>query len=140
LCDKAIFTPQIFAGLRDTLRIVQEFAGEHPGLERLEAELAAAPTGLASAFTALGRATDAAKSFAAALPADADTGLVTWSQALVVDCEDHRTDLVFLAPWVKQAPAATESGASEQPAPTLRAVPARAARRGRHGFRRRALL
>ncbi len=38
--DETIFTPQIFAGLRDTVRVLRDLAGENAALAELDAELA----------------------------------------------------------------------------------------------------
>ena len=113
LCDAKIFTPEIFAGLRDTLQIVQELAGKNSELARLDAELVKAPAGLAATFAVLERATGAAKRFVAALPADVGAELATWGRALAEGCEEHRAELLFLAPWMMAAPVEATSGVSE---------------------------
>ncbi|HEX9781559.1 MAG TPA: hypothetical protein VGA56_02370, partial [Opitutaceae bacterium] len=113
LCDAKIFTPEIFAGLRDTLQIVQELAGKNSELARLDAELVKAPAGLAATFAVLERATGAAKRFVAALPADVGAELATWGRALAEGCEEHRAELLFLAPWMMATPVEATSRMSE---------------------------
>ena len=93
------FTPQVFAGLRDTVRILMDLARETAGLAELDAELERAPSSLRAAFTLLERATDQATRIAASL-ANAEEELKGWAQTLKLNCEDHLQDILFLAPWL----------------------------------------
>jgi cellobiose phosphorylase len=104
LADQPILRPQLFPGLRDTVAIVRELAGENPELKDLDAALASAPATLSSGFALLSRVTDQATRMAAALGTDASDELKWWSQALARDCREHLEDLVFLAPWLAWAP------------------------------------
>ena len=99
LADEKIFTPQIFAGLRDTVGILRTLAVENVALSQLGAELAQAPSTLRAAHALLERATNLATQIAASF-ANKEDELKTWSQTLKRNCEAHLEDLRFLAPWL----------------------------------------
>ena len=58
LAEEKILDPQIFAGLRDTLALVQGLAGENALLSQLDAELAQTPSDLRAAAMLLQRAVE----------------------------------------------------------------------------------
>jgi cellobiose phosphorylase len=97
--DEKIFTPQMFAGLRDTVRMLRNLTRENAALAKLDAELENAPSSLRAAFGLLERATGQAGKIAAAL-ADEEEELKGWAQTLKRNCEEHLEDLLFLAPWL----------------------------------------
>ncbi|MEO8341959.1 MAG: glucoamylase family protein, partial [Nitrospirota bacterium] len=97
--DEEMFTPQIFSGLRDTVRILRDCDGENSALKQLDAELEAAPSTLRDAFSLLERATDQATRIAASV-ANSEEDLKRWARALQRNCEGHLEDLRFLAPWL----------------------------------------
>jgi cellobiose phosphorylase len=99
LPDEKIFTPQIIAGLRDTIKVLQELASADPALARLDAELAQAPAGLCAAFALLERAASQITEIAAAL-VDEPEETKAWVETLRCHCADHLEDLQFLAPWL----------------------------------------
>src|SRR5690606_2084512 len=77
LCEQSILAPRAFAGLRDTLRVMQELSSGSSSprgvtevqrrIERQIAELSQAPTTLRAAHTFLSRLTTAAAELAAAV-------------------------------------------------------------------------
>jgi cellobiose phosphorylase len=97
--DENIFTEQVFAGLRDTIGIIRDVAGENAALARLDAELEEAPADLRAAFAVLERAADQATAIAAAL-ANEEEELKGWAQILKRNCREHLDDLRLLAPWL----------------------------------------
>jgi cellobiose phosphorylase len=99
LADEPVFTAQVFAGLRDTVKIVKELTPEKSELATLDAELAQAPSGLYAAFALLQKATDQAARIAAAME-NGEEELNGWAQTLKRNCEDHLEELLFLAPWL----------------------------------------
>ena len=105
-----ILTPQVFAGLSDTVGILRELAGKSAELEQLEAELAQPPATLRAGFDLLQRATDRAAALAAALDEGAGEELKWWTQALERNCREHLEDLLFLAPWLTLAPDSAPRG------------------------------
>ena len=126
--EEAIFTPQVFAGLRDTVRVLRDLAPGDAALERLDAELATPPSNLGAAFAHLHRVRDQAAGIAAAMASRAEEPQ-RWAQALKRGCDDQFEDLLFLAPWLRCPDGAAampwDSGATgAQPGriPTLREV------------------
>ncbi len=97
--DESLFTPQIFAGLRDTVRILRDSAHENSALATLDAELENAPSSLHAAFALLERATGQATLIAASL-ANEKEELKEWAQTLKRNCEEHLEDMLFLASWL----------------------------------------
>ena len=97
--DETIFTPQIFAGLRDTVRVLMDLARENTALAKLDAELERAPSSLRAAFTLLQRATGQATMIAASLANETEE-LKGWAQTLQRNCEEQLADMLFLAPWL----------------------------------------
>jgi len=106
-----ILTPQVFAGLSDTLRILHGLSGRSSTLDRLLAELAQPPSTLRAGFESLQRAAAGAAAWVAALQAGAGDELKWWAQALERNCRDHLEDLQFLAPWLALAPGSAPQAA-----------------------------
>lgn len=98
--DEKIFTPQIFAGLRDTVRILRDLAGENVALVALDAELAKAPTRLRAAVALLEKVTSEANKITVSVANQKDE-LRAWANTLKRNCSDHLADLCFLAPWLE---------------------------------------
>ncbi len=99
LVDEKIHSTEVFAGLRDTLAVLESVGGKNPLVVNLEADLADPPATLAAAFAVLKQAAARAAQIAAAL-ANEKEEIRRWGQALKQSCEDHRDDLLFLAPWL----------------------------------------
>ncbi len=97
-----IFRPQIFAGLRDTLRILQELSPGQADLTRFEKELSLVPSTLRAAHAILAGLTEQAGDIARAR-AGQSVEQKTWSGALLRLCEDHLADLRHVAPWLRVA-------------------------------------
>jgi len=98
--DEPIYTPQIFAGLRDTLKVLMGLAGENAALSQLDAELANAPATPRTGYALLERTTGLAGKIADSF-AHGEPELKQWSQTLQQSCEEHLEDLRFLAPWLR---------------------------------------
>jgi cellobiose phosphorylase len=94
-----IFTPQIFAGLRDTVKVLQNLVPENKLLAELDTKLATAPTSLRTAFVLLENATSQATQIATAL-ANEEKEISRWAEILKRDCEAHLEELRFVAPWL----------------------------------------
>jgi cyclic beta-1,2-glucan synthetase len=108
--DEKIFTTEVFAGLRDTVKVLRELTRDNIELAKLEAEFEPAPASLRAAFALLENATGHATKIAAAL-ANEDKEISRWAQILKRDCESHLEELLFLAPWLALT-AKTESSQS----------------------------
>jgi hypothetical protein len=113
--DEKIFTPQIFAGLRDTVKVLKDVARENKLLAELETELEQAPSNLRAAFALLERATGQATKIAAAL-ANEEKEISGWAQILKRDCEAHLEELGYLAPWLALPISIRSSRREEAPA------------------------
>ena len=97
--DEKIFTPQIFAGLRDTVKVLQDLLPENELLAELDTALATAPASLRAGLALLQSATTQATQIAAALANEAPA-ISEWAKILQRDCEAHLAELRFLAPWL----------------------------------------
>jgi cellobiose phosphorylase len=97
--DERIFSPRIFAGLRDTVKVLQDLVPENQLLAELDAGLARPPDSLRAAFAWLQNATTRAVQIAAALANEAPA-ICGWAKILQRDCEAHLAELRFLAPWL----------------------------------------
>ncbi len=112
LADEPIFTPQIFDGLRDTVKILRDLDHNHAALVRLDAELAETPVTLHAAFALLKTTADQATQIAVVLAGGTDE-LKDWSQTLQRNCEEHWAELLFLAPWLA-LPDSSRNGAFQE--------------------------
>jgi len=100
LPDERIFTPQVFAGLRDTVAVLGEFGPKNPALARIGSELERAPSTLRAAFSLLvGVAGEAA--LIADSVAKGSEELKGWAQTLRRACDEHLEELRFVAPWLE---------------------------------------
>jgi cyclic beta-1,2-glucan synthetase len=96
--DARILSPQVFAGLRDTVEVLR---GLHPGLatlDRLGEALARAPGGLRAAHVLLVETRDGAEKVALEL-AGAEEETRRWARSLQDLAADQLADLLALAPW-----------------------------------------
>jgi cyclic beta-1,2-glucan synthetase len=94
-----IFTPQILAGLRDTVGILRDLSRNNATLEKLDEELKQTPSGLRAVMSILEKTTVHATEIAASF-ARGNEEIKGWSLALKQNCESHLADLRFLAPWL----------------------------------------
>jgi cellobiose phosphorylase len=127
LAEGKLFTPQIFAGLRDTVGMLRTLVRENAALAKLDADLEQAPSGLRAASTLLENAARQAATLAAAL-AKEGSEIRGWVQTLQRNCEDQLADLRYLAPWLALSAPAFEAAQLEaqsvrlDQAPTLREI------------------
>jgi cellobiose phosphorylase len=112
-----IFSPQIFAGLRDTVKVLRDLASENKLLAELDTDLAEAPTGLRAAFALLKRTAYHANQIATTLAKEAKE-ISQWAEILRRECEAHLEELRFLAPWLSLA----KTPESNRNLPTLTAT------------------
>ena len=99
LAEENLSQPRIFAGLRDTVKVLRDLARENAGLAALDAELANPPSSLRAGFVLLQRVTVQATRIAVAL-ANKEEELAAWAQTLKHNSEEHLEELLFLAPWL----------------------------------------
>jgi cellobiose phosphorylase len=112
--DEKIFTLQIFAGLRDTVKVLRDLVPDHKLLAELDTELATAPASLRAAFALLQSATTQANQIAAA-PSNEAPAIGEWAKILQRDCEAHLKELQFLAPWLRLPTSICGSGPEKAP-------------------------
>jgi cellobiose phosphorylase len=99
LANEKILSPEIFSGLRDTVRMLSDVGLENAALAKLEAELEQAPASLSGAFALLERAAKQAVEIAASL-ANEKEEIKRWAGTLKRNCEEQLADVLFLAPWL----------------------------------------
>ena len=125
LADEPIFSPQVFAGLQDTLGIVREIGGKSLVLSQLDTQLSQVPSTLEGMHDLLARAATLARQIAN--PAEDDKcELSGWCQRLRQCCEQHLEELELMAPWLTlpQPPAQPSDAplAAGTHIPTLREI------------------
>ncbi|HMH79048.1 MAG TPA: glucoamylase family protein [Candidatus Acidoferrum sp.] len=120
LAEEKILDPQIFSGLRDTLALVKQSAGENALLSQLDAELAQTPSDLRAAATLLQSAVEQSAKISNAL-ANREEDLKAWAQTLQRSCVEHLDELNFHAPWLKDENLTTRI-AQLHAAPSLREI------------------
>ena len=98
LPDEKTYTPEIFAGLLDTVRIIRELSPENAALARMEEELQKAPAspargvGVVESHRGTGGENRRFRRIGKKLrPLGA---------AAQVDCEDHLKEMLLLSPWL----------------------------------------
>ena len=99
VADEKIYTPQIFAGLRDTVGVLRELAQENTALNKLYSELIQAPSGMLAGFTLLKTTVDQAKIIAVDLESE-KAEVRDWALTFKQNCEENLNDMLFLAPWL----------------------------------------
>ena len=99
LANERILASEIFAGLRDTVKMLRGLTRENAALAKLDAELEQLPGNLRGAFALLERAANQAAQIAASL-ANEKEELKRWAETLKRNCEEHLAELLFLAPWL----------------------------------------
>ncbi len=104
LSDQFIFSPQVFSGLRDTAKILEDLKVPDLDLKAVEAELKHLPDTLPERFTALQRLRDTVERLAASPPPRATDDARWWLSALERNTRDHLDDLLHLAPWLALPP------------------------------------
>ena len=127
--DEKIYTPQLFAGLRDTAAMLKAFVGDNVALSQLDAELDSAPSTLRAAYALLERVTGLATQIVASLEVK-EREAVVWGDILKQSCQEHLEEMLCLAPWlqtgtdVSGAPEGLAGNLAEldQAPPTLREV------------------
>jgi cyclic beta-1,2-glucan synthetase len=122
LADGKIFTPHIFAGLRDTVRVLRDLDRENIALSQLDGELGQTPATLCAIYELLERVTSLTTPIAASFANQEDERKV-WSQLLQRNCEEHLEELRFLAPWLGGTSEVRNPKSEISPSPLPAAAP-----------------
>ena len=126
LCDTRWTSGRAFDGIRDTVRVLRDAVraahaialpssghAASPDLasrtRTFEDLLQSHPHGVTEAAALLSRLIAAAGEICAAAPADSDE-ISWWASALRRTCQDHRDDLVRMAPWSDLPPSSSSDG------------------------------
>ena len=99
LPEEGILPPQVFEGLRDTLRILTELCPGNAALAKLDADLGKAPAGLRAGFALLEGAALQASEIAGTMAAGGEEPK-SWAVGLKRGCEEHLEELRVAAPWL----------------------------------------
>ncbi len=106
LPDQKILGLQFFDGLRDTLMVLEDAAGEATSAQLaqfqkyLESDYESRPTTLTMARLSLDRLATSADEVLASLKAAPEGPATWWARALARQCREALNDLMLLAPWV----------------------------------------
>ena len=118
LPHEPIHSPQVFDGLLDTARVLQELVGKNPQLDRLINSPAPAPGTLRTGHTKLAHWVTESTRLQGSLVNVSDQ-VQDWADTLQRDCADHLHALESLAPWLALEPTADEARGDLNPIPTL---------------------
>jgi cyclic beta-1,2-glucan synthetase len=130
LLDLPILEPRCLAGLRDTLEILEELAGDRAPttLAQYRSDLKAAfdtpPATLSAARVLLDRLAQSAETIAAHFGQEPESQSAWWARALARQGQAVRDELAYLAPWAElpDAPDGFCGFAEIDAIPTLRAL------------------
>lgn len=119
LIDKPVYSPDIFEGLQDTVRVMRSYNKKNIPLSELEKMLAGPfPTGLPEAFSLLEKVRLQIEAFNQSVTPE-EAVLATWGEILWNNCRDYRQDILSLFPWLEQL---TESSGKEKEDKTKEAL------------------
>jgi cellobiose phosphorylase len=96
--DAPTFTPQILAGLCDTVRVLREMDHGNPVLAAMEAELKSTPSSPRAALELLDCLTDRASSIGARSTDGEEFN--AWLGILKASCAEQMRDMRLLSPWL----------------------------------------
>ena len=105
LPDQKILGSRFFNGLSDTLRVLEDAAGETTPAQfalfqkHLESANESPPTTLTAARLCLDQLATTAEEVLASVKAAPESQATWWARALARQCRDALDDLMFLAPW-----------------------------------------
>ena len=116
LADEPVFSLRALGGLRDTLAVLQESAGDNTAMMKLAAILEESPATLRAAHETLRRALRQSELVAESL-ANGTLETQEWGRILQHGCEAHLEELLHLAPWLERIPTLRElAGADDMEA------------------------
>lgn len=103
LRNARIYSPEIFSGLIDTVRVLKQYTGKNRGVLQLEKELEKTPPEtLQATFSLLKSIADKIKDILPSLDSLNEESQ-KWGQLLKLNCEEHLEEMLCLAPWVEMS-------------------------------------
>ncbi len=104
LADHPVYSPDLFQGLLDTIRVLNSQAPKGSSLAELERKLTGTPfpQTLPEGFILLEEIRTQAHAFQGTLTQDHPRTLTSWAETLCKNCDDHLQDLLFLFPWMRK--------------------------------------
>ena len=105
LLDQKILPLRFFDGLSDTVKVLEDAAGETSPAplghfqKYLESAYASQPTTLTAARLCLDQLATTAEEVLASVKAAPESQATWWARALARQCQDALADLILLAPW-----------------------------------------
>ena len=102
--SQPILPPRVFTGLRDTVAILRERAGENAQLERLDAELAGVPATLSGVFRPAEAGDGPGRTDRHSAGRRGRRGVEMVEPRPRAGLPEHLEDLAFLAPWLALPP------------------------------------
>ncbi|MBF0575130.1 GH36-type glycosyl hydrolase domain-containing protein [Dysgonomonas sp. GY617] len=100
LKDAPVYTPVIFAGLLDTVRVMKRYTLKNPAIAQLEKDLEASPESLQGALALLKSVKHQTESLSKTLSLE-NKEVESWVQTLQNNIEDHIEELLYVAPWLQ---------------------------------------
>jgi Cellobiose phosphorylase len=94
------YSPDIFNGLLDTVRVIKEYAVQNRLLLQLETDLSIKPETLQEAFTFLKFISIQIDQTIGSFDSNNEE-LQKWGRTLKDNCEDHINELLYMAPWLE---------------------------------------
>lgn len=131
LAEQPVYSPDLFDGLLDTIRVMRSYDKKNSLLKELEKCLTSSflPSGLPEAFRLLEEIRSQVETFNQSV-APEETVLAGWGETLWNNCKDHLQDMLHLFPWLPQLLLSTKNEEEIkakltgwlQPVPTLKEV------------------
>ncbi len=112
LKNTSTYTPDIFSGLLDTVRVIKEYAVKNILLLQLETDLGAKPETLQKAFAFLKLISIQIDQIIKSFDPNNEE-LQKWGRTLKDNCEDHINELLYIAPWLQIQYALPDEGVTE---------------------------
>ncbi|MCD8166160.1 MAG: hypothetical protein LUE93_08560 [Bacteroides sp.] len=100
---KPVYTPVLFEGLLDTVRVIRELSPGDTALLGPEELLSAVqlPQTLPQAYTLLRQVRNETEEFRTRIAPDKEE-LINWVETFLTNCDDHLNDLLYLFPWLER--------------------------------------
>lgn len=126
LTDRPVFSPELFDGLLDTIRVMRLYDKKDSQLITIEQKLTSAPfpKELPQAFHLLKEISSMVEAYTNTFESVEEIILAGWGKALLNNCNDFLQDMLSLFPWIEQVNELSgKENLNEMMAELLRTVP-----------------